>query len=188
MRSGHILALALACGVLTGACGNSPTAPSGANLTVLLKDSPATDAKAIFVTFSDVSVHRADGTWEPLDFAGGATTRTCDLKQLTASTDVLGAGALSAGHYTQIRLTVSAATLFFDNAATGPACAPSLPPPVGASATLTIPSGDVKLNREFDVGSSGATMITLDFDAEQSIVLAGSVYLMNPVITVVSVQ
>jgi Domain of unknown function (DUF4382) len=188
MRSAHDLALVLALGVLTGACDNSLTAPNGSNLSVLLQDSPTTDAKAIFVTFSDVSVYRAGGTWARLDLASGATTRTCDLKQLTGATDVLGTGAFAAGHFTQIRLTVSGATLFFDNAAVGPACAFSLPPPAGASATLTVPSGEVKLNREFDLGNSGATTITLDLDAEQSIVLAGGVYLMNPVITVVSVQ
>jgi Domain of unknown function (DUF4382) len=183
----RIQSVAFVFALLATACSGTPTAPSS-DLTILLKDSPGMDAKAIFVTFSDVSAHRSDGMWERLDYAGGASARTCDLKQLVGSTDVLGTGSLTAGHFTQIRLTVSGATIFFDQAATGPACAASLSDPGGAKAVLTIPSGELKLNREFDVGTGGATTITLDFNADQSIVDAGGAYSMNPVIAVVSVQ
>jgi hypothetical protein len=52
---------------------------------------------------------------------------------------------------------------------------------------MDIPSGDVRLNREFDVPP--VTTVTLDFDGEHSITQTGSGrFVMTPVITVVGVQ
>ena len=62
------------------------------------------------------------------------------------------------------------------------------PQPV-TSASVTIPSGEVKLNRAFDVPEGGATTVTIDFDGEKSVHETGSgEYMMSPVISVVSVQ
>jgi len=181
--------------LLAGAgCGGSPTSPSGSGgtLRVMLTDSPFTDAKSLLVTFSDVSVHRSDqpeDTWTKLTFANSASSRTCDLKKLQTAQDVLGTGSLTQAHYTQIRVTVSSARLFFENAASGNACDATIAAPGGRSADVTIPSGEVKLNREFDVSSSGATTITLDFDGDRSVRETGNgQFTMSPVITVVSVQ
>jgi hypothetical protein len=167
-------------------------------VSVRVTDSPFSDAKALLVTFSDVSIHTADpGDWDTVPFVSG-TSRTCDLKKLTGATDVLGVGPLPAGHYTQIRLTVASAAIYFDNpSATGP-CAPQIAPPAGRSAPVDVPSGEVKLNNEFTLTSAGTT-ITLDFDGDQSVRQTGSgngngkgndntKYMMSPVIRVVSVQ
>jgi len=158
-------------------------------MTLRIKDSPFSEARALLVTFSEVTAHRAGGAFTRLPFEGGAASRTCDLKKLRDAQDVLGAGMLPAGHYTQLRLVVSSAALYFDNASTGPPCAPSMAAPAGRSAAVEIPSGEVRLNREFDVAEGGATSMLLDFDGEQSLRLTGSDrYMMAPVITVVSVQ
>jgi len=156
----------------------------------MLKDSPYSDAKALLVTFSEVSAHVSGaGGFNVLPFAGGATSRTCDLKKLTTAQDVLGTGTLTAGHYTQIRLVVTSAVLYFDNASAGPACAPTIAAPAGSSAQVNVSSGDVKLNREFDVTSTGATTILVDFDGDGSVHAQGNGdYNMTPVISVVSVQ
>jgi len=173
------------------ACGKTATSPSTnpSTLNVMLKDSPFSDAKALLVTFSTVSAHMTGGDFVTLPFSGGATSRTCDLKKLTTATDVLGTGTMTPGHYTQVRLVVSGATLYFDNPSSGSACATAISAPSGQNAAVTIPSGEVILNREFDVTSSGATTITLDFDGDQSVKATGNgQYMMTPVITVVSVQ
>jgi hypothetical protein len=176
---------------------SSPTPSSGgganATLTVHLTDSPFSDAKALLVTFSDVSVHSADpGDWRTLTVA-----RTCDLKKLNGATDVLGVGSLPAGKYTQVRLNVSSAVIYFDAPSVGGPCAPTIQAPPGSNAPVDIPSGEVKLNNEFTVTGSGTTML-LDFDGDQSIHQTGSgngngnggsgKYMMQPVIRVVSVQ
>lgn len=177
----------------TYACGDGPTSPSGSGtLNLLIKDSPFSEAKSVLVTFSEVSAHSSgEGGRTNIPFAGGATSRTCDLKKLETAQDVLGVGTLPAGHYTMIRLVVANAAIYFDNAlaADAPACAATITPPAGRSVALTIPSGEVKLNREFDVSASGATTILVDFDGDRSIVALGNGgYRMTPVIGVVSVQ
>ena len=59
--------------------------------------------------------------------------------------------------------------IYFDNAATGEACAASIAAPAGRNANVTIPSGEVKLNREFDVSSGTPTTMLLDFDGDKSV-------------------
>ena len=173
------------------ACNNnSPVTPStGTTLNVVLTDSPFSDAQAVLVTFSAVSVHMSSGAFTTLPFADGASSRTCDLKKLQGANDVLGTGTLPPGHYTEIRLAVASAAIYFDNVASGSACASSIAAPAGRAAAVTIPSGDVRLNRPFDVINSTTTTITLDFDGDQSLTHTGSdQYVMHPVIGVVSVQ
>ncbi len=193
MRAASVFVLA-ATVVAAGCGGSSPTSPSTgtSSLNIMLKDSPYSDAKSLLVTFSDVSVHKSDqtdGQWTKLPFSGGATSRTCDLKKLQDAQDILGTGALTAGHYTQVRVTVTSAKLYFDNAASGAACATTITEPAGQNATIDVPSGEVKLNREFDVSSTGATTMLLDFDGDQSVRSTGNGrYSMTPVIAVVSVQ
>jgi hypothetical protein len=213
MRRG-IAALVLTL-LVSGACGSSSstTAPSSSSsapstaapnpanpvttssLTLMLKDSPFSDAKALLVTFSEVNVHASGGAWITVPFAAGGTSRTCDLKKLETAQDILGVGSLPAGHYTQLRLVVSSAALYFQNASSGAACAPMIAPPAGTTASVDVPSGELKLNREFDLASSGGTRILLDFDGDQSVRQTGNAnakngarYMMTPVISVVSVQ
>lgn len=178
------------CAVAVAACGDSPTTPSASgNFRLMLTDSPFSDARAVLVTFSSVSVHRADdGGFATLPLEGGS--RTCDLKKLQGGAqDVLGVGSLAAGHYTQIRLAVSRAVIYFDNPSAGSACAPSIAAPGGRSETVEIPSGTIRLNREFDVTANGATTMVLDFDGDRSIHQTGNGrYMMTPVIHVTSVQ
>jgi PKD repeat protein len=187
----RVLVVALV-GVTSFGCSSSPSGPSsaGSTLNVMLKDSPFSDAKSLLVTFSEVSAHVSGaGGFNVLPFAGGGTSRTCDLKKLATAQDILGTGTLAAGHYTQVRLVVTSAALYFDNASTGEACAPTIAAPAGRSAAVNVNSGDVKLNREFDVTSSGATTILVDFNGDQSVKQEGNgSYSMSPVIAVVSVS
>lgn len=172
------------------ACGSAPTRATGnSSLSIMLKDSPYSDARALLVTFSEVSVHTSGGAWTPVPFGGGATTRTCDLKQLFNGQDLLGTAQLPAGHYTQIRLTVASAVLYFDNAAaTGP-CATAIAAPAGRTASVDIPSGQIILNREFDLAENASTSILLDFDGDKSLSQIGNgSYKMTPVISVVTVH
>ena len=170
--------------------GSTPTGPSnGSTLNVQITDSPFSDAAAVLVTFSEVAVHRADGRWSTVPFANGSSSRTCDLKKLQGAQDVLGVGSLSPAHYTQIRLGVARATLYFANASAGPACATTISPPGGPSAPVEIPSGEVKLNRQFELTANDAMTVLLDFDGGKSIRETGNGrFKMTPVIGIVSVQ
>jgi uncharacterized protein DUF4382 len=186
------LRLPILAGVLAAAwaCTSSSTSPTGgATLQVMLKDSPFSDAKALLVTFSEVSAHASGGDFMRLPFASGASSRTCDLKRLTTAQDILGTGSLPAGHYTQLRLTVTGATIYFDSASSGAPCAPSVVAVGGRTASVDIPSGELRLNREFDLTSTSTTTIVLDFDGDRSVHdTGGGRYVMTPVISIVSVQ
>lgn len=215
-----VLLLSTGCGGATSATEPSPSnpvspfpaggavspSPAGgtSSLTVMLKDSPFSDAKALLVTFSQVNVHASGADWLTLPFAGSVSSRTCDLKKLQTAQDILGVGSLPAGHYTQLRLVVSSAAIYFDSASSGDACAPAIAAPPGTAAPVEVPSGELKLNREFELASGGATTILLDFDGDKSVKLTGSGggngqgrgngggtggrYIMTPVIGIVSVQ
>jgi Domain of unknown function (DUF4382) len=192
-RLRYLAASAVVAGCTAGVigCGGSPSGPSGSGtLNMMLKDSPFKDAKAVLVTFTEVSVHKdTDADFTKLTFAGGAASRTCDLTKLQTAQDVLGVGTLTAGHYTQVRLLVSEAKLYFDNPSQGDACSASIAAPPGGSALLTIPSGEVKLNRQFEVPEAGSVSMLLDFDGDGSITQTGSnTYIMRPVITIVGVN
>ena len=156
----RMIVVALAGTLSALACSGSPTGPSGPSgmFNLMLTDSPFSEAKSVLVTFSEVTAHRdtVDG-FTTLPFAESATSRTCDLKKLETAQDMLGVGTLPAGHYTQIRLVVSSATIYFENAAGGDPCAPTIATPSGRHAALDIPSGEVKLTRPFDVAASGGT-------------------------------
>jgi len=183
----------LAFGVMfvTLACSDSPSSPSStsANFHLRLTDSPFSDARAVLVTFSEVTAHRTDSDWTKLPFAGAATTRTCDLKKLEGAEDALGTGPLPPGSYTQIRLVVQSAKLYFDNPSVGPACAPAITVPAGATADLRIPSGEVKLNRGFTLAPDRTTTMVIDFDGDKSIHQTGNgTYMMSPVIGITRVD
>ena len=191
MQHLRALAVAAAIAISSVACSNSPSSPtlSGGNFNLRLRDTPFTDAKAVLVTFSSVRAHRTDTDWTVVPFINAATSWTCDLKKLQTSEDILASAALPAGHYTQVRLVVQNATLFFDNASSGAACASSITTPAGANATIDIPSGEVRLTREFDTPTSGAKTMLLDFDGDGSIHATGNGrFMMTPVITILSVN
>ena len=176
------------------ACGRNPGAPSNSStLAVLITDSPFSDAQSLLVTFSEVSAHMSGGDWVTLPFSGGATTRTCDLKRLVNSAeDVLSTGPLTAGHYMDLRLTVSSATIYFQTATTNAtpcATAMTLASSTETGTPVTVSSGQLQLNRQFDVTGTTTTRIMLDFNGDSSVVATGNgAYRMTPVISVVSVQ
>jgi hypothetical protein len=162
----------------------------------MITDAPYDDASAVHVTFSEVKAHRAEDAadeWLTVPFAGAATTRTCNLKKLQGPQDILGAASFEPGDYTQLRLVVSNAVIYFGGTPTAEAaCLTTLAPPAGTGVTsqsMEISSGEVRLNRPFELTSNGTTTIELDFDGARSINQAGNgSYRMTPVITVKAVN
>lgn len=104
--------------------------------------------------------------------------------------NLLGEGQLLAGHYTQLRVMVESADLYRSPTPEGgPACAPAIDPPAEHIGSVEIPSGEVRLNRQFTIPEGGATTILLDFDGDRSVTALGDGrFRMTPVITIVSVE
>jgi hypothetical protein len=61
--------------------------------------------------------------------------------------------------------------------------------PAGRRVAVDVPSGEVRLNREFDILGEANTVMVIDFDGEKSVIdLGNGRYQMTPVIGVVSVN
>lgn len=101
-------------------------------------------------------------------------SQTFDLIALQDVTDVLGEEELTAGKYTQIRLTVEKAEITINNSGEIEVH------------NLTIPSNKVKLVKSFWIYEDEATVLTLDFDVYESVHKAGKdKYIMRPTIKVI---
>ena len=174
------MAVTFGCGGSGGGSSDSSTGTGTVSLSM-------TDAKPMlpdnvtncFVTIDEVLVHKSGGAWEPLRMV--QTPYTIDLLQFSdgSSTEFVPPVALASGKYTQIRLSVTNAVLRFDNGVTT------------QDVTVTIPSGNLKTdqNFDFDVADSAAVDITVDFDLSKSIVVEGPAgtpsYKLKPVLHVV---
>jgi Domain of unknown function (DUF4382) len=179
----------------TGTTGSSGTG----TLRLMLKDAP-TNASAVLVTFSAISVHMSGGGW--IELSSGLTSEslplTCDLIKLRSGGILLGTGEIAAGHYTQIRLMMPKVTLYQGGTPTSSlACVTAenaaTAVPVGAvpaeGSDVTVPSGDIKLNHEFTLSGGTTLTITLDFDASKSIHETGNnKFMMTPVINIDSMS
>lgn len=170
--SGYLGLVAIALSLLLVAgCSNS-TSPSGTGeLKILLTDSPAQyDEVNIVVTQVEVHAVNSDSLsgWSVVN----NDTATYDLLTLrNGANAILGDTMLPVGKYTQIRLHIGTGS----NIVVG-----------GVRFPLDVTSDSiVKLNNEFDILSGALYLLTLDFDADKSIVLTGSGhYKLNPVIRV----
>lgn len=119
-------------------------------------------ATNLWITFSEILVHKSGGGWISLPLTGDLPTTTIDLLQFYDgnTTELVPPVSLESGKYTQIRIVVSGATIRFnDNPDT--------------DTTVKIPSENLKTDKNFDfvVEGGGAADIIIDFDLSQSIVV-----------------
>ena len=121
------------------------------------------NVKNVFVTFSEVWVHKSGEGWIQLDLV--EPEYTIDLYQFNdgSTTELVPPAILSAGKYTQVRIVVSEATITFDNSGST------------EDVTLEIPSGNLKTDKNFtiDVGAESAMDIVIHFDLSMSVVVSG---------------
>ncbi len=106
--------------------------------------------------------------WEVLNIGG---TQVVDLVQLANSKSFssLGLTNLAGGLYTEVRLYVSKATATLSD---------------GTQVTLTIPgrANIVRVVEPFTIVSGKTTTLSMDFDAQNSVIKAGDVYFLKPVV------
>lgn len=156
--------LLLGMALLTGCGGQSPQG----TVRLMLTDNPI-DALAINVSISRVDVIREDeGIFTVVD-----QPQTFELLSLAGAETLLGETGVSPGHYEQIRLIVSEATITT---------------PEGTF-PLEIASGEqtgIKLVCDFDVLQDEIVVLLLDFDVAHSVHQQGNgKYLMTPVTHVI---
>jgi hypothetical protein len=179
-----------ACG--GGGSGGSSSGDSMGTLSLSLTDSPTEGIRAIYVTIDRVEVHVADdeeGYWEVV----ADPDKTYNLLELVDGVlEHLGAADLPTGSYTQMRLIIGLTPdgevnvdgnahqygnyLLFEGDTT--------------QFELKVPSGirtGIKLVHPFEIVEGLTVDLVLDFDAQKSIVTAGSSgqYLLKPTIKVI---
>lgn len=200
MRLRHIgwvsAAIVLVCLALGGCWQPTRTG----TLTLNLTDAPG-DYDEVFITFTQVSVHKACDNASTPDNAtiGDNATADCAGEWIVISTeeqgydlltlqdgafDLLAAAELEVGHYSQIRLQISDG---LDNASE-----PKTYVMVGGvKHALEVPSGDtsgLKLTHGFDITADNETELFLDFDADKSVHQTGAgQYKLQPTIKVLAV-
>lgn len=170
MTSGSktILAVAVAAIVIAGGAGIYLASQAGATGTVkiFVKELPA-EWTHINVTFSEVRIHKADAGnnsgWRTLELQA----QTVDLASLANMSELLAAGNVSAGKYTQIRLVIVSVTGTMADE---------------TEVNFTVPSGELKTNHPFNVTAGHTETLTLDFDLSHSIIHNASGWTFKPVL------
>ena len=160
---------------LTG-CAFQPGTGTGTLVMQITDAPPELNIEKAEVTISQVQVHLAgageeeNATTEAGWFTIVEEPQTFDLIAIKDVKEFLGTAELTAGKYTQIRLSVDSAVVTID----------------GVEDNLKIPSGKIKLIQPFTIVANQTTTLTLDFDADKSIHATGSgKYIMRPTIKVI---
>ena len=143
------------------------------NFKLYLTDQPIDNADEIWVTISEINVHK-----EELGFLTAWTgTQTYDLLKLRSQEEKILDITLEKGTYTQIRLVVASGRIKIAGE--------------DDYHNMIVPSSEVKIPVIFNIMADGAVEILLDFEAEHSIhvVYAGQSekYILSPVIRVKSI-
>ena len=150
-------------------------------LKIYLTDAPG-DFLNLNIIVSSIEGHieneGEEGYWENL--ASWPDGLAVDLLTLQGVSLLLGSSELDANHYTQLRVFLKeAAELVLEGQEGGE-----------VTQILKIPSSEntgIKLNRPFDIVEGGITILTLDFDAQKSVIKTGNgKYKMKPVIHLIS--
>lgn len=168
LKSITVLGLAVAAGILVAGCGGGGTGGAGTGtLSVALADAPDPSITAVNVVVDRVEAN-VNGSWVPVGSTSPAFSG--NLMDLAKTDTLLGTTSLPTGHYTQVRLFVSSATVT-DSTGTH---------------TATIPSGSqtgLKVLVNYDINSNDVTTLLLDFDVNHSLTQTGAgAYMLKPVV------
>ena len=139
--------------------------PSGnGTLAIEVDDARCSNCSHVWVTFTSVAVHESNvsssatgGGWVTLNVSGA----TVDLAALNGSAlaKTIGVASLGAGHYEQVRLTVSKAVVVLSN---------------GMSLNATIPNAtSANIDCAFEINSGVTSTNSIDIDLASSVHIAG---------------
>ena len=139
-----------------GTTASGATVPSDkANLQFRAMDAPPEGVSKILITVSNVEVQIAGGdSWQsvvpgPVEF---------DLVEIQGVEQFLGETLLDPGQYNQVRLTIDSAEVTVNEEAV----------------SARVPSDRLRIVGGFSLEAGETTILTLDFDADKSVVIAGT--------------
>jgi hypothetical protein len=183
------LVLLLSALLILPSCGGG--GPQTGSLSLTLGDASTDDYKAVYVTIAEVQVHTPGGGWKVV----GAPNKTYNLLDLVNGVrEELGIAELEAGDYTQMRLIIG------DTPDGGINILSQQHPYANYVIDLNddvhelkVPSGyqsGFKIVQGFTISPNETTELILDFNASESIVIAGSSgnWLLQPTVKVLNTQ
>jgi len=137
---------------------NPPLLAAGmGTVQIRASDPPSPDAESVLVEVESIEIHRAAGAdSEWISIVGEPVT--FDLLKVADVQKLLGSQQVPEGTYTQIRFVVAGTTVIVD----------------GEEHIASVPSGQLKLVRPFQVANGETTLLLLDFDGERSLKVTGS--------------
>jgi hypothetical protein len=161
-----------------GSIGYGEVAMSITDANPLLPDG-AGNVTNLWITFTDVLVHKSGGGWISLPLAGDSPY-VIDLLQFYNGkiTEIVPSVLLEYGKYTQVRIIIESATIRFDDDPT-------------TDSPVIIPPEHLKTDKNFilDVDKPESADIIIDFDLSQSLVVTDRFgkpsYKLNPVLHIV---
>ncbi|MBI4188496.1 MAG: DUF4382 domain-containing protein [Chloroflexi bacterium] len=143
-------------------------------LEVRVTDPPSANVTSAIVYLKNIEVHKVSGNTSENTTASGNTTASenntsgwipvigappsFDLMSIIGVEQILGSANITAGSFTQIRMEVEKVVVTAG----------------GANFTAEVPSGELKIVGQFNVGGGRKTVLTLDFDGEKSLIVTGS--------------
>jgi hypothetical protein len=159
---------AAAIAALVAAC-SGPTTPDGSGtLRLMLTDALTDEVEAVNIYFTSVTA-KPVGEGPPVELALELTPNPVNLLTLADTVTAFAAAAVEPGAYEFIHINIDASRSHIVEA--------------GVEKALQVPSGEVKILQGFTVEENETTEITLDFDADASLVQLGNGgWLLKPVI------
>jgi len=144
----------------------TPEAEQGI-IEIRVTDPPPADVEHAVVYLTNIETHKVvgeEGEWITII----DIPPSFDLLDVLEVEEVLGAVETQAGSFTQIRMEVTEV---------------AVTPVGGDPVSATIPSGELKIVRPFNVEGGVKTILTLDFDGSKSLVMTGEgKFIFKPVV------
>ena len=154
MKRLWVLIITLIIASLTFSCA-SPGTGKG-SLQVYVTDALPKEVSAVEVKAKNIEVHKADAS-EDSWITVLKDPPVFDLVKIAGVNVLLGTSEIASGNYTQVRLDIAEVNVTVE----------------GKQFKATVPSDKLKLVGTFSVEEGKRTPITIDFDGEKSVVLAG---------------
>jgi hypothetical protein len=156
------------CALAAGACDDSPSSPSPTStLTIMLTDAPIDAVQQVNIFFTGVTVKPSGQSVQRLELQ--LTPNPVDLLTLDTQVVALATGVVPAGDYEFIQIEIDPvrSSVMED----------------GVAKPVQTPSSEIKVLGGFTVDEATGANVTLDFDAEKSLLpLGNGNWLLKPVI------
>ncbi len=151
----------------------APTsAPSTGTVEIRVTDAPPQGVTKVMIAATSIEAQRSNAQGESGWVTIVENPPVFDLVAVTGLEQVLGSDKLSEGSYGQVRLQIKSVTVTLQ----------------GKDMQASVPGDKLRVVGGFQVDAGKTTVLTLDFDADKSVVIAGPNVQFKPVVKLLTQQ